>query len=76
VNEVEPDKVPDLFGFPLLIIIPLLLHTHLSSPHAVSDIADQAARYHPLGIKYTGFISDQAQVGLGVKPSCFKFSSP
>jgi hypothetical protein len=33
------------FGFPLPIIIPPLLHTHLSLPPEVCDSPDQAAHY-------------------------------
>jgi hypothetical protein len=32
--------------FPLIILIPPLLHTHLSLPHYVYDSRDQAAFYH------------------------------
>jgi hypothetical protein len=32
-------------------IIPPLLHTHLSPPHAVCDSSDQTAHYHALGPK-------------------------
>jgi hypothetical protein len=37
---------PNSSGF-----IPPLLHTHLSPPHEVCDIPDQAAHYHTLGTK-------------------------
>jgi hypothetical protein len=33
------------------IIIPPLLHIHLSPPHQVCDSSDQAAQYHHLGPK-------------------------
>jgi hypothetical protein len=38
------------FGFLLLIFIPPLLYTHLSSPTEMSASPDQAAHYHILGI--------------------------
>jgi hypothetical protein len=34
-----------------VIVIPLLLHTHLSPPHEVCDSSDQAEHYHTLGPK-------------------------
>jgi hypothetical protein len=37
-----------MFDFPQLIIITPLLHTHLSLPHEVCDIPDQAADHHTL----------------------------
>jgi hypothetical protein len=37
--------------FPLLIIIPQLLRTHISPPHEVCDSLDQAAHYHTRGPK-------------------------
>jgi hypothetical protein len=39
------------FGFPLLINISPLLHTHLSPSYDMSDSPDQAAQYHALGTK-------------------------
>jgi hypothetical protein len=41
----------DFFGFPLLLVISPLLHTHLSQPHKVCSRPDQAAHYHTLGPK-------------------------
>jgi hypothetical protein len=38
------------FSFTLLIIIPPLLHTHLSLLLEVFDSPDQAAHYHILGL--------------------------
>jgi hypothetical protein len=38
------------FGLPPLILIPPLLHTHLSPPPEVCDSPDQAAHYHILGL--------------------------
>jgi hypothetical protein len=43
--------LPSSSVFPLLIIIPPLLHTHLSPPHEVCDSPDQEAHYHTLGTK-------------------------
>jgi hypothetical protein len=37
------------FVFPPLIVIPPLLHTHLSPPHGVCDSHDRAAHYHTIG---------------------------
>lgn len=37
---------PSLFGFPLLIIIPRLLHTHLSPLPQACNSSGQAAHYH------------------------------
>jgi hypothetical protein len=52
-------------GFPPLIIIPPLLHTHLSPPHEVCDSPDQAEHYHTLDPKLgassvtgTGLVSE------------------
>jgi hypothetical protein len=42
------------FGFSLLIVVLLLLHTHLLSPHRVSDIPVMAARHNSLGIPWLG----------------------
>jgi hypothetical protein len=39
------------FSFPLLIIIPPLLHTRLPPPHEVCNSPDQGAHYHTLGPK-------------------------
>jgi hypothetical protein len=39
------------FSFPMLIIIPLFHHTHLSLPHEVCNSPDQAAQYRTLGPK-------------------------
>jgi hypothetical protein len=48
VDEVALEQVflRDLFCIPLLIIIPTLLHTHLSPPHELCDSPDQVAHYH------------------------------
>jgi hypothetical protein len=52
--------------FPPLIIIPPLLHTHLSPPHEVCDSPVQAANYHTLGTKL-GASSDRHWAGLESK---------
>jgi hypothetical protein len=41
-----PGFSPNLFAFPLLLIIPPLLHTHLSPPVEFCDSYEQAAYYH------------------------------
>jgi hypothetical protein len=41
-----------IFGFPLLLIIPPLLHNHLSPPPEVCDGPDQAAHYHIRGLNF------------------------
>jgi hypothetical protein len=43
MDEVALERVfsPIFFGFPLLIIVPLLFHTHLSQPSEVRDSFDQ-----------------------------------
>jgi hypothetical protein len=38
------------FRFPLIIIMPLLLHAYLSPPPEACHIPDQAAHYHNLGL--------------------------
>lgn len=38
---------PSYFVFPILIIIPPLLHTHLSPPPEFCDSRDQTAAQHP-----------------------------
>jgi hypothetical protein len=43
---------------PLLIIIPSLLHTHISPPPEVYDSPGQAAHYHILSHEVGGFIPD------------------
>jgi hypothetical protein len=40
------------FGFPLLNIIPPLLHTLLSPPPVVCDSPEQAAHYQSVGLKF------------------------
>jgi hypothetical protein len=41
---------PSSFGIPLLVIIPPLLHTHLSPLPEVFDSPDHAAEYHILSL--------------------------
>jgi hypothetical protein len=49
VDEVGLEQIFfDLFGFPQLNIIPLLLHTHLSLPPEAYDEPEQAAHYNIL----------------------------
>jgi hypothetical protein len=50
--------------FPLLIIIPSLLHTHLSKPNEVYDKPDQAAHYHILGLQVWGFETEMSTRNL------------
>jgi hypothetical protein len=59
--------VSQFFGAPLLIIIPPLLHTHLSPPYEVCDSPDQAAHYHTLGPKLGAASLTRHLAGLGVK---------
>jgi hypothetical protein len=49
------------------LIIPTLLHTHLSPPHAVCDSPDQATHYQALGPKSGASFLAQHLAGLGVK---------
>jgi hypothetical protein len=44
----------------VVIINPLLLHTHISPPNEASDRPDQAVHYHILCVQGWGFISDPA----------------
>jgi hypothetical protein len=48
---------PSFYNFPPLIIIPPLLHTHLSPLFEACDSPDQAAQHHILGLQVGGFIS-------------------
>jgi hypothetical protein len=57
----------EFFSFPPLIIIPPLLHTHLSPPHAVCDSPDQATHYHTLGPMLGASSLTRHLAGLGVK---------
>jgi hypothetical protein len=57
----------EFISFPLLIIIPPLLHTHLSPPHEVRDSPDQTAHYHTLGPKLGASSLTQHSAGLRVK---------
>jgi hypothetical protein len=52
VNSCEIHGGPSWFlsQFPLPIITPPLLHTHLSPPPVVCNSPDQAAHYHILGL--------------------------
>jgi hypothetical protein len=52
--------------FPPLIIIPPLLHTHLSPPHEMCDSPDQAAHYHTLGTKLGASSLTRHLTGFGV----------
>jgi hypothetical protein len=47
-----------VFCFPLLIIIPVLLQTHLSPPSEMCSSPGQAAHYQILGLYDCGFIFD------------------
>jgi hypothetical protein len=38
------------FGFALIIMIPLLLHTHIFLPPVMGDSPEQAAPYHIVGL--------------------------
>jgi hypothetical protein len=53
----EADISSSLFGFPLLIIIPPLHHTLLSSSVNMCDSLDHAAHYHNLSLEAGRFIS-------------------
>jgi hypothetical protein len=48
VEEVALEHIssPSSIGFPLLITILLLCHTHLSPPAEVCNSPEQAAQYH------------------------------
>jgi hypothetical protein len=50
------------FGFPPPIIIPPLLHNHVSPPPELCDSRDQAAQYHILGLYVRASTSDSAPV--------------
>jgi hypothetical protein len=54
-NGTEGHLSPSSFGFFLLIIIPRLLHTHLSPPLEVCASLDQAAHYHVLRVTAAAF---------------------
>jgi hypothetical protein len=58
---------PELFGVPLLIIIPSLLHTYLSPSHEVCDSPDQAAHYCNFGPRLGVSSLTQHLVDLGVR---------
>jgi hypothetical protein len=62
---------PSFFCFPLLIIIPPLLHTHLLLPPEMCDSPDQAAHYHVLDLYVGGFTSDPELGWLQNKGDCF-----
>lgn len=49
----------EFLGFPQLIMIPTLLHPHLSPPHAVSQPSQSSTLSHPLHC-VKGFISEPA----------------
>jgi hypothetical protein len=51
---------PSFFGFPLPIIIPQLLHTHLTPPSDARAGPDQAANHHMFGLYVWCSISDPA----------------
>jgi hypothetical protein len=68
LNEVALEQVSlRVLQFPPLIIIPPLLHTHLSPPHAVCDSPDQAAYHHTLGAKLGASSLTRHLAGLRVK---------
>jgi hypothetical protein len=50
-----------------LLIIPSLLHAHLSLPHEVCDSPDQAAHYSTCGLKLGASSLIRHFAGLGVK---------
>jgi hypothetical protein len=50
-----------------LVIIPSLLHTHLSPPHEVCDSSDEVTHCHTLGPKLGASSLTRHLVGLGVK---------
>jgi hypothetical protein len=68
VDEVTLEQVfLRVLWFPLIIIIPPLLHTHLSPPHEVCDSPDQAAHYHTLSPKLGASSLIRHFASLGVK---------
>jgi hypothetical protein len=60
------------FAFPLLIIIPPLLHTYLLLPPKMGNSTDQAAHYHILSLKVWGFTSESALGCLYTNEVCYK----
>jgi hypothetical protein len=68
VNKVALEQVfAQVLLFSLLVTIPPLLPTHLSSPHLVCDSSDQVAQYHSLGTKLGASSVTQQLAGFGMK---------
>lgn len=68
VHEVALEQVfSRFFDFPLQIIIPPLLHSHLSPPHEVDVSPEQAACYYTLGPKLGASSVTRYFPGLWVK---------
>jgi hypothetical protein len=68
VDEVALEQAfSELFGFPLLVIIPPLLHTHLSPPHEMYDSPDQDVHYHILCLQLRAFSLTRHLAALGVR---------
>jgi hypothetical protein len=57
VEGSDTGAAPSFFSFPLLIIIPPLLYTHLLLLLNMCDGPDQAAHYHILSLEVGDFIS-------------------
>jgi hypothetical protein len=67
---------PRLFGFPLLVTIPPLFHTHLSPPLEVCDSPKQAAHYHIFRLKFGASSLIHHVSGYRVREMCINFSLP
>jgi hypothetical protein len=61
MDELSPEEVllPSFFSVSLLIMIPSLLHTHLSPPAEVCDSPEQAAQYHFISHSSPGWIQSK-----------------
>lgn len=55
---IEAGTSMSSFEFPLLLITPSLLHTHLSPPPEVCNSLNQRVHHHTLSLQFGGFISD------------------
>lgn len=71
VNSYEVHGRRSLFDFPMLIIIPPLLQTHLSLHAEVSRSPDHAANYHILGFYVGRFVTAPALHWLQSEEVCF-----
>jgi hypothetical protein len=66
---------PSFFSFPLLIIIPPLLHAPLLPPHVVYSNPDQTPFYHIRILQVWGFVSDLVLGCLQIEEVKFLFIS-